>query len=143
MTIRIKGKIGKTEIDLSIDGLNVDNLGELRGVLNEGQLSAQQSQSAEEAKGSQKNKRPTRGFDSQDSSRQSTGASGQNTLQLAIDKVEQEKSVLSSDLINYLADLGIGDMAIKRALLFMRESGDFLIEPSQDGLQRVYGTKKD
>ena len=130
MAIRITGTIAGLEVDVTVEGIDQRSLSQLATsvIKSAGVASATEvaNKSAEESK------------DSPSEVARGAALGSQQALQFALAHINQMGSVDSCDLINYLTDKGVADLAIKRALLLLRQGNDVETVPSDDGLQRVY-----
>lgn len=140
MAIRVKGTIGGTEIDLTIEGIDASSLTGLAKIVTANQDVGNEPVSDGDNTPTNQARRTSNPAD--EPIPRANPIQNRKAYELALNQVQSEQRVLSSDLINYLSNLGMDDLAIKRALLMLRESGEVIVEHSDDGLQRVYRCKK-
>lgn len=132
MAIRITGTIAGLAVDLTLEGLDSQSLGELSSSL------VKQASISDVRQPGETSQADLAAKASPGESELGAALGSHKALQLALVHINQCGSVDSCDLINYLSDNGFSDSAIKRALLLLRQGGDVQTVRSEDGLQRVY-----
>jgi len=125
MAIRIHGTVAGLPIDLTVEGLSKESLAEILTNLECVQNVASQIGDVPAPEAIKKS--PVGG--------------AEWALNCAMEHIAAQGEIASCDLINYLTEVGMDDVTIKRTLLFLREKGEVETVRSENGQQRIYRCK--